>query len=58
MVASHCAHCGQSFPRPPAWLQGQRLYTPTPDGFERFLRESSGFQADQEARAQAAESVI
>jgi hypothetical protein len=35
MVASHGAHCGQSFPRLTARLQGRWLYTPTPDGFER-----------------------
>jgi hypothetical protein len=58
MIASHCPHCGPSFPHPPAWLQGQRPYTPTPEGFERFLRESVGLPADQEARAQAAEPVI
>jgi hypothetical protein len=51
MVASHCAHRGQSFPRPPAWLQGQRPYTLTPEEFERFLHESVGLPADQEARA-------
>jgi hypothetical protein len=42
MVASHCAHCGQSFPHPPRTAAGQRLYTPMPEGFERFLRESVG----------------
>lgn len=58
MVASYCAHCGQSFPRPLARLQGQRPYTPTPEGFEHFLRESVGLPADQEARAQAVAPVI
>jgi hypothetical protein len=58
MVTSFCAHRGQSFPRPPSWLQGERPYTPTPEGFERFLRESVGLPASQEARAQAAEPVI
>ena len=26
--------------------EGQRVYTPTPDGFERFLRMSVGLPAD------------
>jgi hypothetical protein len=58
MVASHGAHCAQSFPRLTARPQGRRLYTPTPDGFERFLRESVSLPVDQEVRAQAAEPVI
>jgi hypothetical protein len=58
MVASHCAHCGQSLPRPAVWVYGRRLYRPTPDGFERFLRESVGLSVDQEVRTQAAEPVI
>jgi hypothetical protein len=42
MAGSYCFHCGQPFPHPADWLQGRWLYTPTPDGFERFLRESVG----------------
>jgi hypothetical protein len=42
MAESYCFHCGQPFPHPADWLQGRLLYTPTPDGFERFLRESIG----------------
>jgi hypothetical protein len=46
MVASHCPHCGQSFPHPPRTAAGRRLYTPTLQGFEHFLRESVGLAAD------------
>ena len=42
MVQHRCRHCGKflgdSFPQLPA----QRVYTPTMDGFERFMREMVG----------------
>jgi hypothetical protein len=42
MVQHRCRHCGKflgdSFPQLPA----QRVYTPTMDGFEHFMREMVG----------------
>ena len=45
MVVHHCPHCGQSFTPSPHRLPALKLYTPTMNGFERFLREMIGLRA-------------
>ena len=39
MVLPDWCHCGKAFAHPPHRQQVYRLYTPTINGFERFLRE-------------------
>ena len=39
-------HGGRLLPHAGHRRQGQPIYTPTPDGFERFLRVSVGLPAD------------
>ncbi len=39
-------HSGRLLPRAGDRQEGQQVYTPTPDGFERFLRVSVGLPAD------------
>jgi hypothetical protein len=38
--------CGRPLAHGSDRRHGQRIYTPTPDGFERFLRLSVGLPAD------------
>lgn len=39
MDMHRCLHCGKPCGYPPDQQQLLRLYTPTMDGFERFMRE-------------------
>ena len=39
-------YSGRLLPRTGDRQEGQQVYTPTPDGFERFLRVSVGLPAD------------
>jgi hypothetical protein len=47
MIASQGAHQGQPYLRSTRRLRPPRPYTPTPDGFERFLRESVGLPMER-----------
>jgi hypothetical protein len=45
MVVYQCPHCGQSFTPSPHRLPAPKLYTPTMNGFERFLWAMIGLKA-------------
>ena len=52
MRMPRCPHCGKLCVYPPAQQQVPRLYTPTMDGFERFMREMVHVHAGTTAEAQ------
>jgi hypothetical protein len=57
MIASQGAHQGQPYLRSTRRLRPPRPYTPTPDGFERFLRESVGLPMGETTTDEAAASA-
>jgi hypothetical protein len=46
MTVVPCPYCARLVPHAGDRQEGQQVYTPTPDGFERFLRVSVGLPAD------------
>jgi hypothetical protein len=46
MAAVVCSQCGKPLPRPADQPPSLKVYTPTPNGFERFLREAVGLPVD------------
>ena len=46
MATFRCPEGGKPLPRPAVQPMALTVYTPTPDGFERFLREAIGLTVD------------
>jgi hypothetical protein len=51
MMMDRCLHCGKPHMHAPDGQRDLRLYTPTLEGFERFMRQTVGLDTDTPDRA-------
>jgi hypothetical protein len=51
MILNRCLHCGKPHLHTPDGLPDPRLYTPTLEGFERFMRQTVGLDTGMPDRA-------